>query len=229
MKQCCDQRVSTFYIGKCWALGAGLIGFLMSPLATAHPHGWIDFSIRVMTDEEGVVRGLHHAWRMDPFYSLVVFEELQHVDGVSLEVGLDRLGTEIRNNLAGQHYFTDVRLDGEPLALGEVTEYTAREHDGRLNFTFILPLQTPQPLAGHVLDYQIYDPTYYIEMVHESDNNQPKDDALVLHGEPACELSILIAEPDPELVLQAALLDQDEEAEPGLGRFFAETGRVDCR
>ena len=100
MKQCGDQRVSTFYSGKCWALGAGLIGLLMSPLATAHPHGWIDFSIRVMTDEEGVVRGLHHAWRMDPFYSLVVFEELQHVDGVSLEVGLDRLGTEIRDNLA---------------------------------------------------------------------------------------------------------------------------------
>nr|WP_224104562.1 DUF1007 family protein [Halomonas aquamarina] len=212
-----------------WALGAGIIGLMLSPLAAAHPHGWIDFSIRVLTDDDGVMRGLHQTWRMDPFYSLVVFEELTQVDGTSLDEGLDQLGLEIRNNLAEQHYFTDIRLDGEPLALGEASEYTARENDGRLAFTFILPLETPQPLAGHTLDYQIFDPTYYIEMVHEADGNQPDPDALVLHGEPVCELTILGADPDPELVMQAALLDVDEEGEPGLGRHFAETGHIDCR
>ncbi len=51
----------------------------------------------------------------------------------------------------------------------------------------------------------------------------------MLNGEPTCELSIIEADPDPEMVLQAALLDVDEEGEPGLGRHFAETGRVDCR
>jgi hypothetical protein len=28
--------------------------------------------------------------------------------------------------------------------------------------------------------------------------------------------------------MQAALLDKDESGEPGLGRYFAETGSVDC-
>jgi hypothetical protein len=42
-------------------------------------------------------------------------------------------------------------------------------------------------------------------------------------------LAILPADPDPELVMQAALLDKDESGEPGLGRYFAETGQVDCR
>ncbi|MBE0463152.1 DUF1007 family protein [Halomonas sp. FME20] len=230
MKQCSHQVIeSSRYTAKRWALAAGAISLMLSPLAAAHPHGWIDFSIRVMTNDEGVVRGLHQIWRMDPFYSLVVFEELTQVDGVSLDEGLDQLGLEIRNNLASQHYFTEIRRDGEPLALGEVSEYTAMEKGGRLIFTFILPLETPQPLAGHSLDYQIFDPTYYIEMVHEAENNQPTDNALVLHGEPACALSILGADPDPELVMQAALLDVDEEGEPGLGRHFAETGHIDCR
>ncbi|RUR27753.1 DUF1007 family protein [Vreelandella nanhaiensis] len=210
-------------------MGVGIASLMLSPWVSAHPHGWIDFSIRVMTDDEGVARGLHQTWRMDPFYSLVVFEELTQVDGVSLEEGLDQLSLEIRNNLAQQHYFTEVRLDGKPLALGEVSEYTAMEKDGRLTFSFILPFETPQPLAGHSLDYQIFDPTYYIEMVHEAQDNQPDADALILHGEPVCALSILSADPDPELVMQAALLDVDEEGEPGLGRHFAETGRVDCR
>jgi ABC-type uncharacterized transport system substrate-binding protein len=203
-------------------------GFLVSPEARAHPHGWIDLSVRILTDDQGMVTGLHQTWRMDPFYSLVVFEELQQVENASLEEGLDQLGKDIRDNLAEQHYLTEVRINKAPQALGEVSEYTAMERDGRLTFMFILPLETPQPLANTALTYQVFDPTYYIEVVHEEEGGQPRDDALILHGEPSCALSILPADPDPELVMQAALLDKDESGEPGLGRYFAETGSVDC-
>ncbi|CAO1667989.1 ABC transporter periplasmic protein [Halomonas sp. NYA30] len=202
---------------------------LVSPDARAHPHGWIDVSVRIITDDQGMVSGLHQTWRMDPFYSLVVFEELQQVENASLEQGLDQLGKEIRDNLSGQHYLTEVRINDEPQALGEVSEYTALERDGRLTFMFILPLETPQPLADSLLRYQVFDPTYYIEVVHEEEGGQPRDDALILNGELACELSILPADPDPEVVMEAALLDKDESGEPGLGRYFAETGQVDCR
>lgn len=203
--------------------------FLVSPDISAHPHGWIDLSVRVIMDEQGVVSGLHQTWRMDPFYSLVVFEELQQVENASLEEGLDQLGKEIRDNLATQHYLTEISINGEPQALGEVSEYTALERDGRLTFMFILPLETPQPLTDGMLSYQVFDPTYYIEVVHEEEGGEPRDDALILHGEPACELAILPADPDPDVVMQAALLDKDESGEPGLGRYFAETGQADCR
>lgn len=67
MKQCSHQVIeSSRYTAKRWALAAGAISLMLSPLAAAHPHGWIDFSIRVMTNDEGVVRGLHQIWRMDP-------------------------------------------------------------------------------------------------------------------------------------------------------------------
>lgn len=205
------------------------IGLLASPKAQAHPHGWIDLSVRVITDDEGTMSGLHQTWRMDPFYSLVVFEELQQVENSSLEEGLDQLGKEIRDNLSDQHYLTDVSINGERQALGEVSEYTAMERDGRLVFMFILPLASPQPLADTTLTYQVFDPTYYIEVVHEEEGGKPLDDALILHGAPDCRLAILAADPDPEQVMQAALLDKDESGEPGLGRYFAETGQVDCR
>ena len=211
----------------CQALVVGSL--LASPLAMAHPHGWIDMSVRVITNDDGAVTGLHQTWRMDPFYSLVVMEELQQVPGTSLEQGLDQLGSEIRNNLTPQHYFTEVRIGDKPQTFGEVTEYTALERDGRITFMFILPLTSPQPLSGQVLEYQVFDPTYYIEMVHEEEGDEPSPQALILNGEPDCTLSVLPADPDPEKVLQASLLDVDEEGEPGLGRHFAETGRVDCR
>lgn len=204
-------------------------GLVISPIASAHPHGWVDLSVRVITNEDGVVSGLHQTWRMDPFYSLVVFEELQQVPGSSLEEGLDQLGTEMRDNLSTHHYLSEVRINDELQSFGEVTEYTALERDGRLTFMFILPLETPQSLVDQVLTYQVFDPTYYIEVVHDEENNQPSDQALILNGEPACELSIIAADPDPEQVMQAAMLGEDESGEPGLGRYFAETGRVDCR
>ncbi|MBT2773768.1 DUF1007 family protein [Halomonas sp. ISL-60] len=217
------------WAGSAVAVLLTMSSLLVSPYARAHPHGWIDLSVRVITDDQGVVSGLHQTWRMDPFYSLVVFEELQQVENASLEEGLDQLGREIRDNLAAQHYLTEVKINGEPQALGEVSEYTAMERDGRLTFMFILPLATPQPLTDALLTYQVFDPTYYIEVVHEEEGGQPQDDALILHGEPDCELAILPADPDPEMVMQAALLDKDESGEPGLGRYFAETGQVDCR
>ena len=58
-------------------LAIGVGSTLNSSPVLAHPHGWIDLSVRVITNDEGVATGLHQAWRMDPFYSLVVFEELQ--------------------------------------------------------------------------------------------------------------------------------------------------------
>ncbi|KKN96419.1 hypothetical protein LCGC14_0167270 [marine sediment metagenome] len=218
-------------VGKRAILGlaVSMASLLGSTNVHAHPHGWIDLSVRVITDDEGVVSGLHQTWRMDPFYSLVVFEELQQVEAASLDEGLDQLGKEIRDNLSGYDYLTEVSINGERQTLGEVSEYTALERDGRLTFMFILPLESPQSLEGNQLTYQVFDSTYYLEVVHEAENNQPLEEALILNGEPACELSIVPANPDPELVMEAAMLGEDETGEPGLGRHFAETGRVDCR
>ncbi|WP_254275957.1 DUF1007 family protein [Halomonas sp. 3H] len=213
------------------ALAATLLLCLaMSGLAQAHPHGWIDLRMRLVVDDEGRLTGLHQAWRMDPFYSLVVLEELGRAEGEGgLEAGLDQLGLEIRNNLVDQGYFTELRLDGEPLALAEVNDYTVLERGGRVEFIFLLPLETPTALNGRMLRYQVFDPTYYIEVVHEEEDGAPAGDALALGGELDCEAHILPADPDPAKVMEAAMLDVTDEAEPGLGRHFAETGEVTCR
>ncbi|WP_346796298.1 DUF1007 family protein [Halomonas sp. Bachu 37] len=201
---------------------------VMTTAAWAHPHGWIDMSIEVLTDEADVMQGLRQTWRMDPFYSLIVMEELQQVQGGDLEAGLDQLGGEIRDNLASHGYFTELHLDDEALATGEVEEYTVMERQGRVVFMFILPLAEPHSLAGKTLRYQVFDPSYYLEMVHDAENDEPTAEALRVTGGVACERRIIPADPDPDKVMEAALLDADQESAPGLGRYFAETGEVAC-
>ncbi|MFQ3789472.1 DUF1007 family protein [Halomonas sp. A29] len=207
---------------------AGLLVLLLSPgLALAHPHGWIDIRVRLIVDEDGQLEALHQSWRMDPFYSLVLLEELSRTEG-GLEAGLDRLGGEIRGNLAPFDFFTEVRVGDDQLGFGDVTEYTVMERGGRVEFIFLLPLAESRALGEQTLQYQVFDPTYYLEVVHEAEGDTPPEEALTISGELSCSTRIVPADPDPELVMEAAMLDVNDEAEPGLGRHFAETGVVTC-
>ncbi|WP_104204321.1 DUF1007 family protein [Billgrantia saliphila] len=213
-------------VARAWRLGLWWLALLPGVLQ-AHPHAWIDFSVRLIVDDQGRLEALHQAWRMDPFYSLILLEELSQAEG-GLEAGLDQLGAEILANLEPQGYFTEARLGDQLLNLGEVSEYTVMERGGRVEFVFLLPLDTPQPLRQRTLEYRIFDPSYYLEMVHEAEGDTPRDDALRVNGELACTTRIEPADPDPERVMAASMLDVNDEAEPGLGRHFAETGVVTC-
>lgn len=214
-------------------LGLGIALCLGEPSAVlAHPHGWVDMSIEGIFDDEGNLTALRQRWRMDPFYSQVVMEEMATVDdGTSMAERLDALGAEIRNNLATQHNLTTITLGGEALAQGDVSDTNTDYRDERLIYDFVLPLATPQPLGGRTLRYRIFDPTYYIEMVHEAneDGSRPLPGALTLENAPeGCASVVVKATPDPQKVMEAAMLDKSETGEPNLGRFFAETGEITC-
>ena len=206
------------------------VGLLIPLNAAAHPHGWIDLRMRLILDDQRQLVALQQSWRLDPFYSLVVLEELEREQGsANLDAALDQLGSEMRDNLSPQGYFTELTLEGRRLELGEVDDYTVLERDGRIEFVFLLPLTESRAIAGETLRYRVFDPTYYIEVVHEQEDSSPAGDALLVGGELDCETRILSADPDPEAVMEAAMLDVNDEAESGLGRHFAETGEVTCR
>lgn len=198
----------------------------------AHPHGWVDISVEGMFDDQGRLTALRQRWRMDPFYSQVVMEDMAKVEGdTSMAQRLDALGVEIRNNLARENNLTHVTLDGKPVTQGTVSDTNTEYRGERLVFSFVLPFAEPQPMAGHTLRYRVYDATYYIEMLHEAnaDGSEPLPDALTLDHAPAgCTTRIVKPKPDPQKVMEAAMLDQGETGEPNLGRFFAETGEIAC-
>jgi len=165
-------------------------------------------SVEGVFDDQGNLTALRQRWRMDPFCSQVVMEEMSSVDdGTSMAERLDALAVEIRNNLATQHNLTHIALDGQPVAQGEVTDTNTDYRDDRLIFEFVLPLVAPQALAGHTLHYRIFDPTYYIEMVHEAneDGSRPLPSALALDHPPAgCTTRITKSKPDSQKVMEAS-------------------------
>jgi ABC-type uncharacterized transport system substrate-binding protein len=111
------------------------------------------------------VRALELDWLFDDFYTALIAEDFVQEGRPPSEFLTEVANTNLAN-LAEYDYFTDVRLDGERLRLGEVTRSETGLRDKRLWLRFEVPLIEPvDPHSGR-LTFAVYDPTYYIEILH---------------------------------------------------------------
>lgn len=209
------------------AIGLGLA--LLAPHsdpATAHPHTWIDVSIDVLFDESGNVTGLREYWLFDVLYTAYVVKVLGGGPGDKpLQEHIDGVLRENMKNLREQSYFTRVEQDGNEVAFSDVTEMSSSLQGRRLAMEFVLPFAAPVDPSDGAFTYAVFDPTYYIEMLH-SDTGE----AIRLEGAPAgCTYALAEPNPTAEAVALAASLDRTESAGDGLGILFAEHVEVGCR
>ncbi|TBW53320.1 DUF1007 family protein [Marinobacter halodurans] len=201
-----------------------LILWLAASTAQAHPHGWVDYTVRVLFNDQSQVTALQQRWKMDPMYSLTLTEDLNK-DGGSQQQQLDALGGDIVRNIAREHYLTHVYRGGKELDFGKVTEYTTMLSGQRVEFMFVLPLATPQAPEGNDLIWKVYDPTYFIEFLYDNEIDEP---LTLSHAPPGCMASIVHFKPDPRLVAKAAAIDVTGQAPDGMGKMFADTGKLQC-
>lgn len=209
-------------------LGVFLVTWVLFIIATqvsAHPHVWIDLRIKPVMNEQGELLGLEQAWRFDPFYSLVLIEELDKGGPeAELEERYDQLALEIVNNLNGVSFFTYGSTTKAASQWKPVTQSTLLRRGQRIELRFYLPLQTPLTFAELPFSYQVYDPTYYIEMLHALEVGLDKS-AL----NTACQLSLETPNPSADLIQKALVLDKEDTPDDlQLGKYFAEQVTLSC-
>ena len=192
----------------------------------AHPHAWIYYRIALAFDDEGRALGLRQHWTLDEFYSAYSIEGLDaDEDGVINEEELAKLRAEQKASLTEHEFLTRVEVAGEKVAFAAVEDMNSRLIDGALEITFYLPFEAPQKIGGdRRLVYAIYDPTYWIEMLHA-----PGKDKISLVDAPgSCAFRLVLPDPDGETMALAAALDRNESAGDTLGIAFAEKVEVTC-
>ncbi|GLR64809.1 DUF1007 family protein [Marinospirillum insulare] len=191
----------------------------------AHPHVWIDLRTKPVINDRGELLGLEQAWRFDPFYSLVLIEELEKGGAAEeLEERYDQLAWEIVKNLNSVNFFTQGKAELMASQWAEVTESTLLKVGARIELRFFLPLVEPLLVKEATFSYQVYDPSYYIEMLHAKEGGLDRTGL-----KPTCELSLEVATPSPDLIQQALALDKTQVADdPQLGKYFAERVNLDC-
>ncbi|MGO1120416.1 DUF1007 family protein [Rhodovibrionaceae bacterium A322] len=190
----------------------------------AHPHAWIDLRSTVILNDAGEVVGIEQQWLFDQFYTLFVTEGVDSDPVRQKEVLTDLAKTNLQN-LSAYDYFTDAWADKTPVTFQTVTDYESELRNGRLWMRFIVPFETAVDPKDVPFSFSVYDPTYYIEILHL------KEDIVDFRGPVPhrCTALILPPSPDTETVMLAQAMDRDAQADDTLGAVFAEKVEVLCQ
>lgn len=199
----------------------GLFGCCLAAGASAHPHVLVDMTIEPEFNHDDELIAVHQSWRFDTFYSLMLQEEIM----AGGSEGKQRLVDDIVENLKGHDYYSRFFLNDEPITFDRITDQTLEEDDRAMEFHFTLHVAEPQHINGNQLSYRIYEPTYYIEMLHAED--QP-----LRLGERTerCQTDLEKPTPSTEKLERAVEVDEDGvDEDPTLGQHFAETMTISCQ
>jgi ABC-type uncharacterized transport system substrate-binding protein len=193
--------------------------------ASAHPHAWIDVEVQVQFDSSARVRGLRMIWLFDEMYSAYITQGLVFSGAGKADSGqTTRILQVIMKNLARFHYMTRVEAGTNEIRFGSPDEAAIDFKGRRLELTFTLSFALPLPAREIPVTYSVYDPSYYIEMLHAE-----SEEAIHLVNAPAdCRYTLIPPRPDPVQVEKAAALDRTQSGGDGLGEFFAERVTIRC-
>lgn len=185
---------------------------LLTPPLWAHPHVWIDMEVTPQTDTVGNITALHERWLFDPFYAQMLIEPISQAHDTAEQKQLwQHLQDDIRSNLNQKHYYTFPKT-----LFADAQDGKLVNADGALYIDVTVPLRKPTK----TLRYQIYEPEYFVEMLHSEQQRK--------HFANGCTLKIIAPEPGADKYAQAAALDRNEKGEDNLGHYFAETGVITC-
>ncbi len=202
-----------------------LVAWMTRP-AEAHPHAWVDIQVTVAFNADGDAIGLTETWLFDAFYTAYATSGFDgDGDGAADADRLDELLAVNLEALAAFDYFTKVETGGRPVPLEPAVDAASVIDNHRLRMTFRIPFATPVPVAETPLRYAVFDPTYFVELLHAD-----AADAIRLAGVPdACSYRLIQPDPAPEMIALALTLDQTQSADDGLGQHFAEWVTIRCR
>ncbi len=211
-------------MGLCAVLALALVMQVWTAApASAHPHAWIDLRSTVVLNEAGQAIALEQEWLFDDFYTAVATE----ASGSTNDKKTDwmELAKSNLDSLKAYNYFTEIRSGGEKVTLGTVSEYDSEVRGGRLWMRFVVPLASPVDPKAKDFSFSVYDPSYYIEILHM------KGDVVAFKGPSAntCRGYVLTPKPTTEMLLLAQAIDDNAKPDTGLGKMFAERVEVSCR
>ena len=212
MVRVCVLAATTFFLTLSWVTSA-----------LGHPHMWVDLESRVVLNIDDGRVVIQQIWLFDDFFSTSVIEDAS-LDPGGTNAGIQKEIDRIIEALKPYNYYTEIEMGGKNLSSTLVGDVTWEVIENRIKMSF-----TVAPNESSVSDvqgwsYAIFDPTYYIEMLHE------EGATITIDGDLAQKCSSWIEQPNPsaDAVALSQSITLDNNADDTVGRFFAETVHVSC-
>ena len=214
-----------------WSMLAPCVAAIgLAGQAAAHPHVWIEMRSDVIFNDDGKITGVNLIWSFDDGYTQVALEGLDtNGDGVYSQQELDPLTKENIASLKDYEYFTVMRVNGEKVAQGDVTEFGQIWSNDKLQLHFQLPLKEPVDPIKNQFMVKVYDPEFFIAMDYVKD-----DPVTVIGAMPdACKLVVKPVPTDAEIDATREMLstkgpDWKPETSEDFGALFAQPVLIEC-
>ena len=105
----------------------------------AHPHVFIDYSIAVMFDDDGLAALKFH-WTFDEMFSEQTLQKYLSTKSGKLNAkDINSIKKELFDSLKEYQYFTLIKLDGKYFPVNRIEGFWAEIKKGKLSFTYIVP------------------------------------------------------------------------------------------
>ena len=206
----------------CWAAAAP---------AEAHPHVWVQMQSDVVFNDQGLISAVNVAWTFDDAYAQLALDGLdKNGDGVYDPTELEPLTRENLDSLKDYNYFTYVRYDNKPQAIGTPVDAGQIYSENKLQLHFQVPLVTPlDPTKGEFV-LKTYDPEFFIAFDYVKD-----DPVSVIGNMPqTCQLVVKPVPTDAQIAQTKAMLatkgtDWKPSEEEDFGSLFAQPVTIQCK
>lgn len=141
-----------------------LLSVVMSGLALAHPHVWVDSQYQVVVDKPSIDT-LEANWSLDLFTSASLIEEYD-VDGDGKFAGQEKADMiDVLKSFEKYGYFIHMKVDGKKIEPKQVTIVDIGVKDKELWMKLGITLPKPVDLDKSTLSLAFGDEEYYFAMV----------------------------------------------------------------
>ncbi len=137
-------------------------------VAFAHPHVWVDYSVEVRFNAEGLV-GFQHSWLFDDMFSSQIVEMFDADGDGSFsddEVEAVRQGAFVY--LEEYDYFIMVKVDGQDTAAPKIRDFRASIDGHRVIYEFFTPCPVPAAEQPATVQLLVADMEYFVDMAFVS-------------------------------------------------------------
>jgi len=130
--------------------------------AAAHPHIFVDATVKLVFDDAGTIERLQHEWAFDPYFSAWSVQGLDtNADGVVSSAELQELADENMVGLAAYQFYTYAALGERDIAF-EAAGDQVMTYEGE-HTTLRYSLMPTEPLmVNGTLELAVNDPEYYV-------------------------------------------------------------------
>lgn len=132
--------------------------------AQAHPHVFVDASLKLNFDSEGL-QYLDVVWAFDEMSSDIFIADLDtDGDGVLTQKEWKAQQTDIEGFLGEQSFFVHIIVNGQKLQLDKLAKFIAQvDKERNLSYSMRIPLRVTSTANVRKMQIAIYDPSYYTD------------------------------------------------------------------